>query len=775
MEKNQNAKFAKFALSAAACFALLFAVMVASAVSAAPMPEPVTEVATAVETVRPSEAIEAPKPAMPVEAIAADDADLEAKLKEALTAVKKVIQIDDKAYPNFSYYYYPDSFGGDNWNFNWASAKWDSNINVSVVGSGRILYYGKYEYSAKTQMNRAKFAEITKKEAAEKAEAFLKKLLGSEFDGYRLYQQSISYPSDRYSLIYMLAKNGYDYPEFQLYVDVDKITGDILGFSNYNYFYGMAPEAPKFDFQKAASVISVEEALKSYLENIGLELVYASYYDWEAREYTILPVYRLSGAYGKYISAVDGSVLDTADVLGIVPLPAPKAQAEMATDSGAMGGADEVYFSEAELLELAKAKNYLTADQAIDKMAKAFGLELGNLENFTKYVNLMADYMEKDRYLWSISLYSQSETMYENHYASIDAKTGTIIYYSGGTYPVYYDYGIKGDGDEPEYVYTYKQAKEIAIKKIKELSPVDFSNFELMGQSDEGMAAYYYFYFVRKVNGIPFENNGVYVSFDNISGKITSYSFQWYDKAKFPKLEGLVTPEEALASIAGFAGYDIYYASGSQAEDGRINAVLVYKFGAYAMADALTGKCLGWDLKELKAPEPEPDYKDLGGHWSERTVQKLTDNGIYVWGGEAFDPNKPITKSEFVNYLRFFAYNSYYFTQLDSSIFVNQAAYALLEKYATDADADKILTKQEAAKIVCELAGYGELGKHTEIFAYPFNDDNCDDEYKGYVAIIKAFGLILGDDLGNYDGTKELTRAEAAAIVYNIVMTFAGE
>ena len=772
MEKNQNAKFAKFALSAAACFALLMAVMVASAVSAAPMPEPVTEVATAVETVRPSEAIEAPKPAMPVESVAADDADLELKLKEALAAVKKVIQIDDKAYPNFSYYYYPDSFGGDNWNFNWASANWDANINVSVLGNGRILYYGKYEYNEKTQANRVKFAEVTKKEAADKAEAFLKKLLGSEFDGYRLYQQSISYPSDRYNLIYMLAKNGYDYPEFQLYVDVDKITGEVLAFSNYSYSY-MTHEAPRFDFQKAASVISVEEALKSYLENIGLELVYASYYDWEAREYTVHPVYRLSGAYGKYISAVDGSVLDTADVLGIVPLPSPRAEAALAYSADMGGGAEEVYFSEAELLELAKAKNYITAEQAIDKMVKAFDLDLGDLENFTKYISLQADYMEKDRYLWSISLYSQSETVYENYYASLDARNGAILYYSGGSYPVYYDYGQMGD--EPEYMYTYKQAKEIVIKKIKELSPVDFSNFELVGQGDEETAAYYYFYFVRKVNGIPFESNGVYVYFDNINGKINSYSFQWYEKAKFPKLEGLVSPEEALAGIAGFAGYNIYYASGNQAEDGRINAVLVYKFGAYAMADAFTGKCLGWDLKEAKAPEFEPDYKDLGGHWSEKTVRTLTDNGIYVWGGEAFDPNKPITKIEFVNYLRFFVYNSYYFTQLDSSMFVNQFAYALMDKYASDADADKILTKQEAAKIVCELAGYGELGKHTEIFAYPFNDDNCDDEYKGYVAIIKAFGLILGDELGNYDGTKELTRAEAAAIVYNIVMTFAGK
>ena len=765
MEKNPNAKFVRFALSAAACFALLFAVMLASAVSAAPLPEPTR---AAAELTKPA------VPVMPMEA-AVDDgggADLEAKMKGALTAVKKVIGIDDGVYPNFNYYYYPDASGGDNWNFNWYSKDGYANINVTVLGSGRILYYGKYEYSEKTQANQAKFAELSKKEAAAKAEAFLKKMLGGEFDGYRLHQQSISYPSDRYSLVYVLSKNGYDYPDFQLYVDVDKLTGDILSFSNYSH---MSPEAPKFDYQKATSVISREEALKAYLDDIGLELAYASYYDWEAREYVVHPVYRLKSEYGKYISAADGSVVDTADVPGIVPLPAPKAQAETANDAAALGGVAEVHFSEAELAELAKARNYITAEKAIDIIAKAFGLDLAALENFTRHTNLQSDYMDKDKYLWSISLYSQSETMYENHYASLDAKDGTIIYYSGGSYPAYYDYGQKNPG-AAEYVYTYKQAREIVMKKLKEICPVDIeANFELGDQNDGEGAAYYSFTFPRKVNGILFDSNSLYVSFDNISGRISGYGFQWYDKAKFPKLEKLVSPEKALESIAGYAGYDICYISSGRTEDGKISAALVYKFGAAVLVDPFTGKCIGWDFKEAKAPEAEPDYKDLGGHWSEKTVWTLTDNGIYVWGGSVFDPDAAITKGEFVGYLKFFAHNAYYFTRIESSIFVNQSAYRLLEEYGAGADAGKALTKQEAAKIICELAGYGELGKHTEIFAYPFNDDNCDGEYKGYVAIIKAFGLILGDHQGNYDGTKVLTRAEAAAIVYNIVMTFAGK
>ena len=776
--KNQDAKFARFIFAAAICFTLLFAAMATSAVSAAPMAPADAEMTKAeIETVAPSEASAIPTTKeVAIEPIradygGADEANLEEKMREALTAVKAVIEVDDKLYPQFNYNYYPDGYGNDNWNFNWNSSDGNSSINATVLGNGRILYYGKYEYTEKNSANHVRFAEISKAEAAKKAEAFLKKLLGSEFEGYRLSYQSLGYPSDRYSLCYVLSESGYDYPDFQLYADVDKITGEVVSFSNFNY--SRMSDTPEFDYQDASDVISQQEALQSYLENIGVELVYASYYDYEAKEHKIHPVYRLKNDYGRYISAVDGSVAELSDPYGISPLyygrpEAESARAMMANDK-AMGG--EVYFSEAELSELAKAGDYITSDEALGIIAEAFDLELAHLEKFEIYASLQSEYMEKDKYQWTISLYSSSDGIYESYYATVDANDGTIINYSENTYSPYSYMKSPGDG-----VYGYEEALEIVTAKVKELCPVDLeANFELAEASYAENDVYYYFNFARKVNGILFESNGLYVNFDNVSGKISSYSFRWFDKAAFPKLENLVTPEKALESIAGHVGYDICYATDGVGEDGRIKAVLVYKFGGSAMADPYTGKCIGWNFEEMEPAEAAPNYKDLEGHWGESTVLTLADNGIYVWGGEKFDPDAAMTKGELASYLRFFAYNVYYFTRAESSIFVNQYAYRMMEAYSEDPDADKVITRQEAAKIVCEIAGYGELGQHTEIFRYPFNDENCDEEYRGYVAIIKAFGLIAGDDEGNYEGTKELTRAEAAAIIYNIVMHFSGK
>jgi hypothetical protein len=203
----------------------------------------------------------------------------------------------------------------------------------------------------------------------------------------------------------------------------------------------------------------------------------------------------------------------------------------------------------------------------------------------------------------------------------------------------------------------------------------------------------------------------------------------------------------------------------------KINADLVYRFDSNVAVDSFTGKCIDWNFEELKKPEPEPDYIDLKGHWSEKTVNSLTDNGIYVWSGEKFEPDKQITKGELQDYFKFYT-NNYYFNEISPSIFVNSSAYfrAMINEPAKDLD--KALTKQEAAKIICEIAGYGELAKHSEIFVYPFADGKCDEQYKGYIAILKVFGLISGDKDGNFNATEILTRAGAAEIVYNIIMAY---
>ena len=791
----------KAVLSAATAFVLIASIMAVSLIiaSAAPVLPPGVDPTENYIGVSDSDYLPAPTNYD----MAQKAGNLDEKMEKALTAAKKAIKIDEKTYPVFNYSYYPDISGEiESWYFTWSSTDSGKNINISVSGNGKVISYGKYEYNEQTQRKYIKLAEISKPKAKSNANDFLRKVLGDEFKNYKLSNQYLGglylgFPSDRYILTYVLNKNGYDYTEFSINVEIDKITGEVLRFSRYDYNRLYDTNENNFNYQDASKVITKEEALKSYLDKIGLELVYTSQFDWQTKKLTVKPVYRLSNNYSDYISAVNGELITINNEFGAVPTNEAIAESSArAMKYGvAADSAGVVSFTEAEIKEIENLKNYITADKAIEIMIKAFGLELGDISEYYKNTNLNVDYINQKQYCWSIYLYKDSENLYENYSATIDARNGNIISYSNySRSPVYYDYGSKTK-TEPEYIYTYEQAKKIVIEKIKELSPYDIDkNFELVENrtvaqekqiakvnsaggkdglaSKENKDAYYYFNFIRTVNGIKFDSNSLNVNFDNTTGKITFYNISWYENAKFPKLTNIISPEKALERIADFADYKIYYASNGITDDGKINAVLIYMFDNSVMVDPFTGDWLDWNFEELKKPEPQPDYKDLDGHKDEKIIKILADNGIYVWGGEAFEPEKYITKGELLDYLKFYTYNYYYFAEIPSSIFVNSYAYFRDINNAQDKDSDKILTKQEAAKIICELAGYGELGKHSEVFVYPFNDGKCDEQYKGYIAILKVFGLISGDEKGNFNATENLTRAGAAEIVYNIIMAY---
>ena len=753
----------KFVLSVLIPFLLIFSMM-ASAASAAAQDAPVPVMAETTASELP--AAEFADPAKP--------ADLEKKVKEAITAVKKFFDIDEKIYTEFNYSYNPGDgqYNPESWYLGWTSGDYNSNINATVTESGTLIGYSKYIYSEKSNLNRLKLAVITKTAAKTAAEKFLKKVLGNEFGKFKLNSQSLYFTSDRYYLNYILTKNGYDHPDYSLSVEVDKLTGEIMGFYRYGhqFFYDLSRDI--FSYQDSSKPITKKDALGSYLDKIGIDLIYSSYYDWQTRELTIRPVYRLKNNYSEYISAVDGSLVKIDR--DIYPASRDAQEQENSVSAAPDGAGGGVSFSPAELSAIENAGKYISADEAIAAMIKAFDLKL-DLSAYQKSSRLAAGHINKNQYVWDINIYKNSDTDYEYYNASVDARNGNIINYSNYFYE---QQKREMQKTKPKYLFTYEKAKEAVIKKIKEISPYDIDeNFEFTENINSGivpmeesdMSPSYYFNFTRKANGILFENNYIYVGFNNITGKISNYGLEWYEDAKFPELKNIITPADALERTADYAGYDISYMSNGMTNDGKINVSLLYSFKDSVMVDPFTGKWLGWDFKELQKYETAPpDYKDLGGHWSEKIVNKLTENGIYVWGGESFSPDSGITKSELLQYFGFYTNNYWMFADTGSNIFVNPASYYRNLKQG-DPDADKILTKQAAAKIICEIAGYGELGKKYDIFNYGFDKDGCDEEYRGYITILQAFCIISGDSEGNYDARADLTRAETASIIYNML------
>ena len=83
-------------------------------------------------------------------------------------------------------------------------------------------------------------------------------------------------------------------------------------------------------------------------------------------------------------------------------------------------------------------------------------------------------------------------------------------------------------------------------------------------------------------------------------------------------------------------------------------------------------------------------------------------------------------------------------------------------------DVNAPMSRQLVAKYYVTLAGYGKVAQYSDIYVYPFQDEEAiTPSYKGYIAIAKAMGIMNGDEEGNFNPNQLLTRAEAASCLYN--------
>ena len=78
------------------------------------------------------------------------------------------------------------------------------------------------------------------------------------------------------------------------------------------------------------------------------------------------------------------------------------------------------------------------------------------------------------------------------------------------------------------------------------------------------------------------------------------------------------------------------------------------------------------------------------------------------------------------------------------------------------------VTREEAVKYIIRAFGQEPLDNIRDVYKLEYDDaDKISPNLKGHVAIAEGLGLISGD--GNFRPTDNLTREEAAVIIYNIL------
>lgn len=694
----------------------------------------------------------APPPVAPVIPISAEISDsTESGMETALVAIKGLFDIDDDVYSDFSYS--SSSSGSDKvedmlWSFYWSDTR-NAFIYATVAADGTVMQFRKFN----GEQRNFGFAEIAKNEAIAAAGEIIQKANPGSYEYYKSPSAfSVSINDSEYRFSYFAEINGYSFPAAQISVSVNKFSGEITAYSTSNIDPG------RYKFENADEIISESAAIEAYAAKIGLTLEYRSYFDYENNTVTVFPAYITDPAGIRFIDAVSGEIVEYAYDRGSDDGSfSANSAAEMsmaAMDAGTGGGSSgsrAAALSPAEISAIDRVSGFLTGEQALGKLLEAAELNSLDVDSFSeRYISLNRDYRDRNRYIYDVMMYryddpSLTEGDIAYIYGRVDAESGRVLSFNLN---YLWNYFPEGENN-----YSEEQAEAITDAFLKKIAPGEYAKSKKESNEQNYRGDAVYLQYIRYENGVPFRDNGITVSVSSFTGKITSYSLNWYDNEAFPDITGVLPEETALAGFAAQVGSSINYIT-----IGDGNAALVYRLNSRNYIDPFTGSALDYSGAPWSDSTVTPEYGDVSGHWAENIVTRLVDNGVFLWSG-SFEPEKTMTELEFLRYILLI--ESYYYP-------VDPIEYMSMRGISVAADADKILTRQEAARIIVEYLGYGKLAEQSEWFVYPFRDD-VTEEYRGYITICYMLGIVNGSD-GKFDASANITRAQAASILYNMIL-----
>jgi len=723
---------------------------------------------------------------------------------QELEAVIKIVRTKltvPEEFTEFTWSYTsPSYYSRSGWFLRWRSKDNSDFVSVRCDNEGRISNYNLRRYSD----DKVVIPEKSPEDFLDSISAFLDKTfpeckgslqLNNIADG-SLYSHTYSY---RYSRV----ENGIIVPDNSVTLNLDYITGEVTGLSCY------------FDtdatFADAENLIGEDKAKEILSTNQNMILSYRLKYDYDEEndENTTRSAYLVYSPEKSYVSvdAVTGDVYTERNTWSVkdsdygaaggAVSDSTASKNEAAMDSDAEG----YELSDEEIAQLEVLKNLISRDDAIkavtenqylykDEKATAVEAQLVKGSGYYPYLNSGKSTDDKELYRWEISFSNPSEESDEKYYpsyvnASVDAQDGKILSYYASVPG--YGYYTENELEVPKLIYSEDQAKSVSEEFIKSQIPEKFAQTRLTetnpymvieykevtaatANSEAVLEPVYRTVslgYTRTNEGIDFNYNGISSAVDLVTGKITSYDYEWYDDVEFESPSNIISPEDALMSLysgEGFgANYEInnnytynkYLVDENEGKlidydslyENNISTRLVYSCYAPATTSirASDGKMIYYSGDEY-IPESRLVYSDIDSHWAKSIIERFSYLGIGFAGG-AFEPDKYMTAEEFCSLLN--SCDVYGTGDID-------------EKAAS-------LTRVQAVKCIIGYLGYDKIAKLENVFITDFADNmNLLPEDVGYIAIAKGFGLVEGDGetFRPYD---MLTRAEAYKLCLEMI------
>lgn len=655
-------------------------------------------------------------------------------LEQAIVTMKQVVVIPDN-YKDFTHSSSQYDIGDQKvtvWNLEWENSD-DNNgyISASIDENGDVLTYNKYSPSE----NSNGLAKITKEDAQKSVEDFLNKVIPSYSNQMKEIDVNSNNPSsDQYNFTYQQFVDNAPVDFNRVEINVSKSTGEVTSYT------GLNPGAKMSDYPSTNSVINLNTAEKSYIDKLGVHLKYYSSYDYKEKKLNVFPGYSVDD---NKFNAIDGKTGDVISLLNqdkIYKYKNNEASDMTNTASSAIQNSNQKLTQE-EIDAISNISEFITKEKASDIIKESI-----DTTNFDMTINDSS--LSKDRinenYIWEIG--------FKDGYGKVDAKTGELL--------SFYFYNNKDGNQNMSKSDAQSMAeqflKKAAEEKYSQTQYEDNNNLKFKDISQDGNI--YSFNFVRQVNGIDFDNNSLEVEIDKTTGKIIEYQNRWYDNVTFPDISQAMTKEAAFNKINEYGDFGLEY---NLVDNDKV--ALVYNFrnlkGNYII-NPISGVRIDLEGKTYK-DNKLPEYSDISGHPCEKIVKELLENGYYI-PGEKFNPDSNITQISFLKYLYSPEQSSY----SDDDFYEMLINRGIVQK--DEKNPDSLLSNQDIAKIIVRYLGYDKVASHPEIFKNPFND-SIEYQYQGYAAICYSFGIMKGDNNGNFNGTSKVSNAESAQIIYNIL------
>lgn len=669
----------------------------------------------------------------------ADDGD---KAAELILIAKNTFQISDDLFVFENYSKSEQDGQKATYHLWWTTRNEDEyamrqdSISVNIREDGVIETYRYHKDSDYT--NDRQLPKHSKEEAQAAADAFSAKVNSDRAEQVRLEQIE---DADQYSNSYTVRYTRYanDIPVMSDGIDIS-IDAQTLEPVSYSASWS------DVTFADPAGAIDTDAAKAAYKEKLGYELVY-EFVNRDNKDVPML-VYRTKYSVTDYIDAMTGEVFQPSLYYGEYAFDAAVANTKSAS-GGAM--AESARLSEEEEAFVAEVEQMITRSQAeaIARGVKEFEIT----SDFTSdSYRVFKGY--DDQYVVRISFTKPENDGKDasRKQVSIDAKTSQVI--------AYYDYDwaqIVKSSYNPTTVGA--EAKKTAEAFLNAHYAEQFAQTlpENTLNPQENSTSFVY---DRVVNDIRVIGNGINISIDGETGKISSFNLRWTTQS-FPSAASVKPLDDVYAAVlTDYApAYHVQTVYDETAKAAKTESHLIYRVKSENLYDANTLDVI--DYNGYPVDTQKPAYSDIAGHWSEAAANRLLEIGVYFPGGELI-PDQTVTQSEFLKLVAQVVNGRNGFST-DTELlryFINMGVLT-----RDDVHPNQAVSRMESIKYLLNAMGFKKSANIPGIYNCPFADVTAAPD-TGYAAIAGGLGLV-STAADNFNPNDTLTRAQALTILFN--------